>query len=368
MALAAPRRRRVPRRSPARASSTSTRRRRADAAAVIEAMDRYYREYRASIHRGVYPLAAEATDAFEGARDADRRVRRLDRAARRSSPATRPRRSTSSRTAGAAATSAPATACVVTRDGAPLQLRAVADARRARSALSCRRDVDDEGVLDLDALDALLARGPKLRRGRARLQRARHDQPDRRDRAPRARRRRDRAWSTARRPCRTCRSTSPRSAPTSTPGPATRPTGRPASACCTGGASCSRRCRPLIGGGHMISKVDDDELQLGRAARASSRPARRRSPRPSASAPPSTGSTGIGMEHVRAHARDVTGYALERLRRGRRADAPRSARHRAAAARVVLVRARRRPPARRRRDPRPPTASASAPATTAPSR
>src|SRR5918999_550506 len=36
---------------------------------VIEAIDRYYLEYLASIHRGVYPLAAEATDAYETARD-----------------------------------------------------------------------------------------------------------------------------------------------------------------------------------------------------------------------------------------------------------------------------------------------------------
>ncbi len=35
---------------------------------VIEAMDAYYRTYRASIHRGVYPIAAEATEAYEGAR------------------------------------------------------------------------------------------------------------------------------------------------------------------------------------------------------------------------------------------------------------------------------------------------------------
>src|SRR5439155_11837992 len=35
---------------------------------VIDAMDEYYREYRASIHRGVYPLAARATDAYEAAR------------------------------------------------------------------------------------------------------------------------------------------------------------------------------------------------------------------------------------------------------------------------------------------------------------
>jgi len=36
---------------------------------VIDAMDAYYREYRASVHRGVYPLAALATEAYETARD-----------------------------------------------------------------------------------------------------------------------------------------------------------------------------------------------------------------------------------------------------------------------------------------------------------
>ncbi|HEY6758153.1 MAG TPA: SufS family cysteine desulfurase [Baekduia sp.] len=36
--------------------------------AVMAAMDDYYRHHRASVHRGVYPLAAEATDLFEGAR------------------------------------------------------------------------------------------------------------------------------------------------------------------------------------------------------------------------------------------------------------------------------------------------------------
>jgi cysteine desulfurase / selenocysteine lyase len=35
---------------------------------VLAAMDDYYREHRASVHRGVYPLAAEATELFEGAR------------------------------------------------------------------------------------------------------------------------------------------------------------------------------------------------------------------------------------------------------------------------------------------------------------
>ncbi len=36
---------------------------------VIDAMTSYYTHTRASIHRGVYPLAAEATDLYEGARD-----------------------------------------------------------------------------------------------------------------------------------------------------------------------------------------------------------------------------------------------------------------------------------------------------------
>jgi cysteine desulfurase / selenocysteine lyase len=36
---------------------------------VIDAMQAYYRDMGASVHRGVYPLAVEATDAFEGARE-----------------------------------------------------------------------------------------------------------------------------------------------------------------------------------------------------------------------------------------------------------------------------------------------------------
>ena len=42
--------------------------RRRRARPAIEAMDRYYETTARSIHRGVYPIAAEATDAYEGAR------------------------------------------------------------------------------------------------------------------------------------------------------------------------------------------------------------------------------------------------------------------------------------------------------------
>jgi cysteine desulfurase/selenocysteine lyase len=38
-------------------------------AVVIDAMDDYYRRHNANIHRGVYTLAQEATDMFEGARE-----------------------------------------------------------------------------------------------------------------------------------------------------------------------------------------------------------------------------------------------------------------------------------------------------------
>ena len=37
--------------------------------AVLDAMDRFYREANAPVHRSVYPLAAAATDLFEGARE-----------------------------------------------------------------------------------------------------------------------------------------------------------------------------------------------------------------------------------------------------------------------------------------------------------
>ena len=72
------------------------------------------------------------------------------------------------------------------RDGAPLEHRPLAAARRAH-----RGDIDwvpitDEGLLDLDALRLAARARPKARRGGARLERARDREPARRDRAPRA--------------------------------------------------------------------------------------------------------------------------------------------------------------------------------------
>ena len=154
---------------------------------ALEAMERYYETYRASIHRGVYPLAAEATEAYEGARD---RVAAFTGSTPGETVFTRNATEAINLVAGAwgRANVGADDLVVVTQmehhsNIVPWQL------------LGCRLayvPVTDDGLLDLDAFDALLEQRPEARRRRPRLQRARHDQPDRRDRAPRARRRRGR--------------------------------------------------------------------------------------------------------------------------------------------------------------------------------
>jgi cysteine desulfurase/selenocysteine lyase len=123
---------------------------------VLEAMDRYYETYRASIHRGVYPMAAEATDAYEGARE---RIAAFTGSTAGETVFTRNATEALNLVAhGWGRTHVgPDDLVVLTRmehhsNIVPWQM------------LGCRLayvDVDDEGVLDLDALDALLAQGPK---------------------------------------------------------------------------------------------------------------------------------------------------------------------------------------------------------------
>ena len=108
--------------------------------------------------------------------------------------------------------------------------------------------IDDEGLLDLDALDAALARRPKpvavahvsnvlgTINPIAEIARRAHEAGalvlvDGMQAVPHL-------------PVDVRRST-----PTSTPGPGTRRTGRPASASSMAGASCSRRCRPSSAAG-----------------------------------------------------------------------------------------------------------------------
>jgi cysteine desulfurase/selenocysteine lyase len=124
---------------------------------VIEAMDRYYNEYRATIHRGVYPLAAEATEAYEGARE---RVAAFAGSTAGETVFTRNATEAINLVAYSwgRANVGPDDLVVLTQmehhsNIVPWQL------------LGCELawvGIDDEGLLDLDALDAALARGPKL--------------------------------------------------------------------------------------------------------------------------------------------------------------------------------------------------------------
>ena len=208
----------------------------------------------ASIHRGVYPLAVEATEAYEGAREkvaafagstAGETIftRNGDRGDQPRRVLVGPREHRARRPRGAHA------------DGAPLEHRAVADWLGAELAWV---PVDDDGLLDLDALDAALARGPKLVAVAHVSNVLGTVNPIAEITAPRARRR-ARSWSsTACRPCRTCRSTSARSTPTSTPGPATRPTGRPGIGVLHGRRALLEAMPPFLGGGHMIARVTED--------------------------------------------------------------------------------------------------------------
>jgi len=128
---------------------------------VIEAMDAYYREYRASIHRGVYPLAAAATEAYEGARD---KVAAF--AGSTSSETVFTRNATEAINlvayAWGGANVGAGDLIVVTEmehhsNLVPWQLLA----QRTGAELGYV-PIDDEGLLVLEELDALLARGPKL--------------------------------------------------------------------------------------------------------------------------------------------------------------------------------------------------------------
>jgi len=124
---------------------------------ALEAMDLYYETYRASIHRGVYPLAAEATEAYEGARD---RVAAFAGSTPGETVFTRNATEAINLVAGAwgRANVGSDDLVLITQmehhsNIVPWQL------------LGCRLayvPVTDDGLLDLDAFDALLEQGPKL--------------------------------------------------------------------------------------------------------------------------------------------------------------------------------------------------------------
>src|SRR5262249_17646963 len=128
---------------------------------VIDAMTRYYTEYRASIHRGVYPLAVEATDAYEGARA--RIAEWLGSTPQETvftanaTPAINPVPYTRGRQNVNRGDLVVLTEMEHHSNIVPWQILC-----QDREAELAYVPVLDDGQLDLDALDALLERGPKL--------------------------------------------------------------------------------------------------------------------------------------------------------------------------------------------------------------
>ena len=124
---------------------------------AIEAMDRYYETYRASIHRGIYAIASEATDAYEAARE---KVAAFTNSTPGETIFTKNATEAINLVAYAwgRANVRPDDLVVITQmehhsNIVPWQL------------LGCRLayvPVTDDGLLDLDVLDELLAQGPKL--------------------------------------------------------------------------------------------------------------------------------------------------------------------------------------------------------------
>jgi cysteine desulfurase/selenocysteine lyase len=125
---------------------------------VLEAMDDYYESHRGTVHRSVYPLAAEATELFEGARE--RIARFLDWGARETILT---RNATEALNLVAyswgGANVGPGDRVVITEmehhsNLVPWQLLC----ERTGATLDYV-PVDDDGRLQLDVLDALLAEG-----------------------------------------------------------------------------------------------------------------------------------------------------------------------------------------------------------------
>jgi cysteine desulfurase/selenocysteine lyase len=128
---------------------------------VIDAMDAYYREYRASIHRGVYPLAAAATEAYEGARE---KVAAFAGSTPGETVFTRNATEAINLVAYAwgGANVGAGDLLVVTEMEHHSNLVPWQYLAQRTGAELAYVPIDDEGRLVLEELDALLARGPKL--------------------------------------------------------------------------------------------------------------------------------------------------------------------------------------------------------------
>ncbi len=129
--------------------------------AVIEAMDDLLRHHNASIHRGVYPLAVEATDRFEGARDA---LAAWLGSTSRETIFTKNATEAINLVAHAwgGANLREGDLVVLTQMEHHSNIVPWQMACQAAGAELAYVPIDEEGELVLDALDPLLERGPKL--------------------------------------------------------------------------------------------------------------------------------------------------------------------------------------------------------------
>jgi cysteine desulfurase/selenocysteine lyase len=128
---------------------------------VIEAMDRYYLEARATVHRSTYPLAAEATELFEGARG---RIAAFVGSTAGETVFTRNATEALNLVAwswGRANVGEGDRIALTEMEHhsniVPWQMLAA-----ERGAQLDYVDITDDGLLDLDSLDEVLARGPKV--------------------------------------------------------------------------------------------------------------------------------------------------------------------------------------------------------------
>ena len=128
---------------------------------VIEAMDAYYREYRASIHRGIYPIAALATEAYESARE---KVAAFAGSAPGETVFTRNATEAINLVAYSWGSTnvGPGDLIVVTEMEHHSNLVPWQMLCQRTGAELAYVPIDDEGLLIDSELDALLARGPKL--------------------------------------------------------------------------------------------------------------------------------------------------------------------------------------------------------------
>ena len=278
-------------------------------------MDRYYETYRASIHRGVYPLAARGDGRLRGRAREGRRVHRLD--ARRDGLHPQRDRGDQPRRlrVGPRATSAPDDLVRRHADGAPLQPRPVAAARAAGSP-TCRSTT---------RACSTSTRSTRCSRSGPKLVAVAHVSnvlgtinPIAEIARARARRRRARRSSTARRP-------SPH-LPVDvaalgadfyawTGHKAYGPTGI---GVLHGRRELLEAMPPFLGGGHMISRVGDFESTWAEP------PAKFEAGTMPIAEAIGLGAavdwlSGIGMDAVREHGRDVDGLRARAAARGRRA-------------------------------------------------